>query len=88
MAQERREDLRCAENLVTADLRSDDLGDDVAVGEANDESVLRGVVLVLGLGDQALAGIVVGLALLAALVLGLVPPEEVSSRSHGVVLVL
>jgi hypothetical protein len=47
--------------------------DDVPVGEADDQTVLGGTVLVLGLGDQPLAGIVVGLALSAALVLDLVP---------------
>jgi hypothetical protein len=60
------------EDLVTGDLRVDDLGDDVAVGEADDETVLGSVVLVLGLGDQALTGIVIGLALSATAVLGLV----------------
>ncbi|KAJ5181861.1 hypothetical protein N7449_012008 [Penicillium cf. viridicatum] len=59
------------ENLVTGDLRVDDLGDDVAVGEANNHAVLGRVVLVLGLGDQALASIVVGLTLAAATVLSL-----------------
>lgn len=59
------------ENLVTGDLRVDDLGNDVAVGEANNHAVLGRVVLVLGLGDQALASIVVGLTLAAATVLSL-----------------
>lgn len=72
------------EDLVTGDLRVDDLGDDVAVGEADDQAVLGGVVLVLGLGDQALTGIVVGLTLTATTVLGLVAAVErkfVSSRT-------
>lgn len=64
------------EDLVTGDLRVDDLGDDVAVGEADDQAVLGGVVLVLGLGDQALTGIVVGLTLTATTVLGLVAAIE------------
>lgn len=59
------------EDLVAVDLSGDDLGDDVAVGEADNEPVLGGVVLVLGLGDQALASIVVGLARSSPLVLGL-----------------
>lgn len=50
------------EDLVTSDLGGDDLADDVAVGEANDQAVLGGVVLVLGLGDETLAGVVVGLS--------------------------
>lgn len=60
-----------SENLVARNLGGDDLGDDVAVGEADDQTVLGCVVLVLGLGDQTLAGIVVGLSLTTALVLGL-----------------
>lgn len=59
------------EDLVTGDLRGNDLGDDVAVGEADNQAVLGRVVLVLGLGDQTLAGIVVGLSGSTALVLGL-----------------
>lgn len=66
--------VRSHEDLVTANLRGDDLSNDVAVGEADDEAVLGRIVLVLGLGGQALAGIVVGLTLPAALVLDLVPP--------------
>ena len=49
------------EDLVTGDLRGDDLGDDIAVGETNDETVLWCAVLVLRLGDEALAGVVVSL---------------------------
>lgn len=64
--------VSAGEDLVTGDLRVDDLGDDVAVGEADNEAVLGGVVLVLGLGDQALTGIVISLALSATAVLGLV----------------
>lgn len=64
------------EDLVTGDLRGDDLADDVLVGEADNQAVLGGVVLVLGLGDEALSGVVIGLALLAALVLSLVATEK------------
>lgn len=59
------------EDLVTGDLGGDDLGDDVAVGEADNKTVLWSIVLVLGLGDEALASIVVGLSGTAALVLSL-----------------
>lgn len=59
-------------DLVTGDLRVDDLSDDVAVGEADNHAVLGRIVLVLGLGDQALTGIVVGLALTTTAVLGLI----------------
>jgi len=60
-----------AEDLVTRDLGSDDLHDDVAVCEADDEAVLGRIVLVLGLGNQPLAGIIVGFSLSSAAVLGL-----------------
>lgn len=43
----------------------------VTVGEADDEAVLRRIVLVLRLGDQTLASIVVGLSGTSAAVLGL-----------------
>lgn len=64
------------ENLVTGELRVDDLSDHVAVGEADDQAVLGSVVLVLGLGDQTLTSIVVGLSLSAAAVLGLVATKK------------
>lgn len=51
--------VRGGEDLVTGDLGGDDLRDDVLVGEADDEAVFRGVVFVLGLGDEAFAGVVV-----------------------------
>jgi len=63
------------EDLVAGDLRGDDLSNDVAVGEADDQAVLWCIVLVLGLGDEPLAGIVVGLSGSSALVLDLVAPE-------------
>ena len=47
----------------------------IAVGEADDETVLGRVVLVLRLGDQPLASIVVGLPLSPSAVLGLVTRE-------------
>ena len=50
------------EDLVTADLRVDDLSDDVLVGEADDQAVLGRIVLVLRLGDQPLTRIVIGCA--------------------------
>lgn len=40
-----------------------DLGDDVAVGNADDHAILGCIVLVLCLNDQTLPGIVVGLTL-------------------------
>lgn len=71
------------EDLVTRDLRVDDLSDDVAVGEANNQTVLGRIVLVLGLGDEALTGVVVGLTLTATAVLGLVAAVTVSFGFPG-----
>jgi hypothetical protein len=59
-------------DLVARDLGVNNLGDDVTVGETNDQAVFGSIVLVLGLGDEALPGVVIGLSLPAALVLGLV----------------
>ena len=50
--------IRGHEDLVAADLRADDLSDDVAVGETDDEAVLGRIVLVLCLGDKTLACVV------------------------------
>lgn len=61
-----------AEDLVACDLRGDDLADDIFVGEADNEAVLGSVVFVLGLGDETLAGVVVGFSCSTTLVLGLV----------------
>lgn len=72
-----------SEDLVTGDLGPDDLGDDVAVGEADDQTVLGRGVLVLGLGDEALTGVVVGLTLATALVLGLVATWGKSAKCAG-----
>lgn len=52
-----------ADHAVTNDLGSDDLGNDLVVGDTGHESVLGGVVLVLGLDDQSLTSVVVGLSL-------------------------
>ena len=48
-------------DLVTSEFGSHELTNDITVGEADDESVLWGVVLVLGLRDQSLSCIVIGL---------------------------
>jgi len=52
-----------------------DLSDDVLVGDSDDKSVLRGVVLVLVLDTESLSGEVVGLSLSSSLELGLVSLE-------------
>jgi hypothetical protein len=73
-----------AEDLVTSDLGGHDLHNNVTVGEANDETVLGRIVLVLGLGNEALASVVIGLSNTTALVLGLVAAVEVSiARRRG-----
>merc|ERR1711918_48077 len=56
---------------VALDLGGDHLADDVLVREANDEAVLGSAELILVLGDKTLAGVVVGLAFTATLVLHL-----------------
>lgn len=61
-----------AEDLIAGDFGCDDLNDDVAVGETDDQAVFGRVVLVLGLGDKTLPGVVVGLTRPTTLVLGLV----------------
>jgi len=58
---------------VTLDGRVDNRGDDAPVRESDDESVLLGVILVLVVDDESLAGVVVGLALSSSSELGLVP---------------
>jgi hypothetical protein len=60
-----------AEDFVASKLRSDKLADDVSIGESNDKTVLGRIVFVLGLSNEALAGVVVGLARSSALVFGL-----------------
>ena len=62
----------CAEDFVASDLGGNDLANDVFVGEADDEAVLGSVVFVLGLSDETLTGIVVGLAGATTLVFGLI----------------
>lgn len=67
------------EDEVALDLGVDDLAGDVLVGETDNKAVLGGVVLVLGLGNKALPGVVVGLTLPATAVLDLVS-REVGAR--------
>lgn len=70
-----------SEDFVTTNLRSDNLADDVAVGEADDETVFGRIVFVLGLADETLASVVIGFSLAAATVLDLVAPENTVSRN-------
>ena len=62
----------CTKNLVASYLRGDNLADDITIREADDEAVFGGIVLVLGLGDEALTSVVIGLAGAATFVLDLV----------------
>ena len=64
--------VRSAEDLIASDLRGDDLTDDILVGEANNEAIFGSVVFIFCLGDETLAGVVVGLSCSTTLVLGLV----------------
>lgn len=64
-----------AEDLITRDVGGYDLNDDIAIGEAYNETIFWRIVLVLGLGYKTLAGVVVGLSGTTALVLGLVATE-------------
>jgi len=56
-------------------VRGEDLACDVLVGEADDEAVLGGLVLILVLDDEPSSGIVVSLALSSSFELDLVALE-------------
>jgi hypothetical protein len=60
---------------VTLNLGIDHLANNVSVGDTDNQTILGGVILVLVLDDQALAGIVVSLSLAAAAVFDLVAFE-------------
>ena len=51
-----------AEDFVACEVRGNDLSDDIFVGESDDEAVFLRGVFVLGLSDETLASVVVGLA--------------------------
>lgn len=61
----------CTKDLVACDLRGNDLNDDITVGKADYETVFRSRVFVLGLGNEAFTGVIVGFAIAAAFVFGL-----------------
>ena len=61
-----------AEDLIACDLRGYNLANNIFVGEADNETIFGSVVFVLGLSDETLAGVVVGLSCSTTLVLGLV----------------
>jgi len=62
-------------SVTHLELGVDDLDDDLLVGEPDNEPVLGRVVLVLGLGDQSLPGVVVGLSFSSPPGLDLEPGE-------------
>lgn len=64
-----------AEDLIARDVGGYDLNDDIAIGEADNKTIFRRIILVLGLGNETLAGVVVRLSGTTALVLGLVATE-------------
>ena len=70
-----------AEDLVARNLGGDDLTDNIFVGEADNETILGSVVFILGLGDETLAGVVVGLSYSTTLVFGLVAATMLSVAS-------
>jgi len=70
-----------AEDFVATKLRSDNLADNVSVGESNDKTIFGRVVFVLGLSNEALASVVVSLACSSALVLGLEAAAETGSAA-------
>ena len=53
----------CAQHTITDDLSRHDLGNHLVVRDTDHQTVLGSVVLVLGLNDQSLTSIVVGLSL-------------------------
>lgn len=71
-----------AEDLVASDLGGHNLHNDVAVGESDNETVFWRIVLVLGLGDETLSCVVVGLSGTTALVLGLVATNVLLERNY------
>lgn len=68
--------------VLASNLRGHDLADDVAIGKADDETVFGGIVFVLGLSDETLAGVVIGFTLSTTLVFGLVATELWSAWIH------
>ena len=62
-------------DLVTIDLSIDDLANHISVSEADNQAVLRGLVLVLILGDELVALVIVSLALASSAELDLVALE-------------
>jgi len=67
--------LGLAEDAISIDQGVSDLADNLGVGESDDETVLRRLVLVLVLGTQPLSLAVVGFSLAAASELDLIPRE-------------
>jgi len=78
-----------SEDNIVVHIGLDDLADDILAGDADDETVLGGLVLVLILGNQTLTGIVVSLAFASTTELDLVTLVISSvfyyfNESHGV----
>jgi hypothetical protein len=64
--------VSCTKDLVAGDFRSDNLADDITIGEADYQAVFGSIVLVFSLSDETFAGVVVGLSRAATLVFRLV----------------
>lgn len=71
-----------AKDLVARNLGGDDLADNIFVREADNEAVLGSVVFVLGLSDETLASVIIGLSCSTTLVLGLVAAVLLSVTSY------
>lgn len=62
-------------NAISLDAGIRDLTSDVAVADADNQTIFRGVILVLVLEDETLTGLVIGFTLTTPLKLNLVPLE-------------
>ena len=61
-----------AEDLVARDFGRHDLDDDIAIGEPDYKAIFGSIVFIFGLGNQALASIVVGFTGTTTLIFGLI----------------
>ena len=74
--------IRGAKHLVAQEVRRNNLSSDVAVAEADNHAVLRSVVLVAVLDNEATTGIIVRLPLTSPTVLHLVPLKVRPGLQH------
>jgi len=60
-----------SQDVISFDFGKDDLGNNIGVGEAGNQTIFGAVVFILGLGDEPLAGTVISLAFTPAAVFDL-----------------